>query len=73
MLKKRRMELGLTHQDLAQMLSIARNTYTNIELGYKNPSFAIALKIKTALDYYDDEIFLNKIVPKQNKSQNVTS
>lgn len=49
----------LTHQDLAKKLGINRSYYSNIELGNKNPSLSIALKIKQVLSYDDDDIFLN--------------
>ena len=40
------------------MVGISRPSYTNIELGRKNPSLKIALKIKKVLNYKDDNIFL---------------
>ncbi|MBZ9633023.1 helix-turn-helix transcriptional regulator [Clostridium tagluense] len=64
LLKKRRKELALTQKDLAEKLFVARNTYTNIELGNKNPSLLLALNIKRVLEYNKDDIFLNEYVPK---------
>lgn len=58
--KKRRIELGYTQSTIANILGIARSSYTNIELGTKNPSLGIAIKIKEALDTKDDSIFLAK-------------
>lgn len=63
-LKKRREELELTQASLAKMIGIARTSYTNIELGNKNPSLLIAMRIKQILKYDDDDIFLNQCVPK---------
>lgn len=63
-LKKRREELELTQASLAKMIGIARTSYTNIELGNKNPSLLIAMRIKQILNYDDDDIFLNQYVPK---------
>jgi putative transcriptional regulator len=62
----RRTELGLTQEDVANMANIARSTYTNIELGYKNPSLTVALKIKKILKCKDDNIFLISNVPVSN-------
>ncbi|MEG1256856.1 helix-turn-helix domain-containing protein [Clostridium sp.] len=58
-LKNRRLEKGFTHQSIANALGISRTTYTNIELGYKNPSLLLAIKIKKLLKYSKDDIFLN--------------
>ncbi len=57
-LRKRRIQLGLTHEEVANGANIDRTTYTNIELGKKNPSFAVALKIKKVLNTDSDDIFL---------------
>ncbi len=57
-LRKIRLKKGLTQEELAGKIGIDRSTYTNIELGYKNPSLKVALKIKEELDYKDDDIFL---------------
>lgn len=57
-LKKVRLEQNLTQYQVAKMVGISRPSYTNIELGRKNPSLKIALKIKKVLNYKDDDIFL---------------
>ena len=67
-LKNRREELGYTHEKVALKAGIARTTYTNIELGAKNPSFDVALKIKKALRTKSDDIFLKSEVPEGNKN-----
>lgn len=59
----RRKELNLTQEEVAKRSGIARTTYTNIELGTKNPSLAVALKIKKALKVNNDDIFLIENVP----------
>lgn len=64
----RRKELELTQEEVAKRSGIARTTYTNIELGDKNPSLAVALKIKETLQTNDDNIFLISNVPKSNTS-----
>jgi len=48
---------GMTQQEVATAAKIERVTYTNIELGNKSPSFAVAARIKKALGYHDDNIF----------------
>lgn len=62
----RRKKLRLTQEQVANKAGIARTTYTNIELGDKNPSLAVALKIKQALKTDKDDIFLTNDVPKRN-------
>jgi putative transcriptional regulator len=63
---KRRKKLGLTQKEVAKRVSIARTTYTNIELGDKNPSLQVALRIKEVLEVEDDDIFLISNVPERN-------
>lgn len=61
-LKVIRENAGLTQKELSQRIGISRSTYTNIELGEKNPSLNVALKLKNELNYYNDDIFLNSNV-----------
>lgn len=63
-LRKNRLNKGYTHQNMASLLNINRATYTNIELGNKNPSFILAKRIKELLDYQDDNLFDNSDVTK---------
>ncbi|MEJ8555138.1 helix-turn-helix transcriptional regulator [Tepidibacter sp. Z1-5] len=67
-LKELRIKKGLTHESLAEIIGIKRSSYTNIELGKKNPSFLVASKIKKALGYEKDDIFLNVMCRKGTKS-----
>ncbi|MCF6461461.1 helix-turn-helix transcriptional regulator [Clostridium sp. Cult3] len=53
-----RLKNNLTHEEIAKRVGINRATYTNIELGHKNPSLDVAIKIKKVLDYNYDDIFL---------------
>jgi len=55
-----RTKSGLTQDKLSKELGISRASYTNIELGLKNPSLSLAIKIKTVLNYSNDDIFLNE-------------
>lgn len=65
-LKEIRTLRGYTQQDIATSIGIDRSSYTNIELGVKNPSLQVALNIKKALSYDDDDIFLIPSVPIRN-------
>ncbi len=62
-MRKTRLALGLTHAEVAAKADIARTTYTNIELGGRDPSLAVALRIKKALGVSGDDIFLVCNVP----------
>lgn len=65
-LREIRLMRGMTQQEVANAAKIERVTYTNIELGNKNPSFAVAARIKEVLDYRNDDIFLVINAPKVN-------
>lgn len=56
-LKEIRKSKSLTQSQVAKMVGIKRSTFTNIELGHKNPSFEVARKIKESLNYQGDDIF----------------
>jgi DNA-binding XRE family transcriptional regulator len=62
LLKKKRLELGLTHAEVAERAGIERVSYTHIELGINDPSFKVALEIKKILGVTDDGIFANEAV-----------
>ncbi len=68
-MKTKREELGFTQAETAEKVGIARTTYTNIELGEKNPSFEIMLKLKEVFKVKKDDIFLNTNVPKSDKTE----
>jgi len=59
-LKDLRITAKLTQQDVANRLNIGRTSYTNIELGNKNPSLDLAISIKRLFKYEKDDIFLNQ-------------
>lgn len=50
-LKNERLIKNLTQEELSQKVGITRAAYTNIELGYKNPSVEVAKKIAEILDF----------------------
>ena len=66
-LKKVRLDLGLTQVEVATRAGIDRSTYTNIELGHKNPSLKVAIRIKQALGQTEDDIFLVTKVSKRHE------
>ena len=65
-LKNRRLELGLSQEEVAEEADIARTTYTNIELANKNPSYDVSIRIKKVLKTTSDDIFLITNVPYGN-------
>lgn len=58
MLIEIRKKRGLTQEQIAKKLKIARTTYTGYENGTFDPSLEIALQIKQILGYENDDIFL---------------
>lgn len=54
-----RKKRGLTQEQIAQKLKIARTTYTGYENGNFDPSLEIALQIKKILKCKNDDIFLS--------------
>ncbi len=69
-LRSVRLKNNLTHEEIARKVGINRSTCTNIELGYKNPSLDVAIKIKKTLNYRDDDIFLVTECQKDTKASN---
>ena len=57
-----RIERNLTQEEVAQKAGISRSAYTNIERGVKNPSFDVAVRIKKAVGFQNDDIFLDSSV-----------
>lgn len=58
----KRKKLGLTQQQVSEMIGVNRNTYSSYETGAITPSLDVAMKIKKALRTKDDDIFLIKKV-----------
>ncbi|AWZ48303.1 helix-turn-helix transcriptional regulator [Hathewaya limosa] len=58
-LRNTREKFNLTQKEIADKLNISRCTYTNIENGTKNPSFKLAMRIKSVFNYQKDDIFLD--------------
>jgi putative transcriptional regulator len=59
-LKQRRLELGLTQEQVAKKVGIDRTSYVHYETGRCIPGLKTALKIKEVLKTKDDSIFLNE-------------
>lgn len=59
-LQKIRKSYGYTQKQFADVLNISRSHYCQIETGEKAPSLKVAIRIKNALDYHNDDIFENK-------------
>ena len=64
-----RKKRGLTQEDVASELNIARTTYTGYENGSFSPSLEIALQIKDILKYRKDDIFLDENDSITNKKE----
>lgn len=68
-LKRERLKHCYTQQELADKAGISRVHYTQIEncSNNKSPSLSVAIRIKNALNYKDDDLFLITNVPNENK------
>ena len=56
-LKKCRHDMGLSQQQLAEMVGVSRNTISSIETGQFNPTAKLALILCIALDKKFEELF----------------
>lgn len=67
-LKQERVRQNMTQKELADRAGISRVHYTQIEnaSNNKNPSLEVAIKIKHALNYNDDNLFLITNGPNKN-------
>ena len=55
-LRKFRLELGLTHKQMAEKIGIRRVKYTKIELGYYNPNLEFIRAFSKAFNLTAEEI-----------------
>lgn len=73
-LKNRRKEIGLTQQELADLLGVSKNTIVNYEKGLKIPESKIPLLIKTLYEnnniYKDEKV--NIVNEPQEEYQKIT-
>ncbi len=56
-IKERRVEKGLSQQQLADLVGVSRNTISSIETGQFNPIAKLALILCIALDRKFEELF----------------
>lgn len=56
-LKRLREALGYTQQVFSVAVKTSRSHYSQVEAGNKQPSLRLAMRIKRALNYYDDDLF----------------
>lgn len=63
-----RKQAKFTQYTFAEKVSISRNHYSQVETGDKNPCLQLALRIKNALGYHDDDMFFNSNRPKTGQS-----
>jgi putative transcriptional regulator len=56
--REERERLGLTQQELAELVSVSRQTIYALEIGKYIPSTILALKIAKQLDSSVEEIFV---------------
>lgn len=56
-LKEARNEMGLSQQQLADLVGVSRNTISSIETGQFNPTAKLALVICIALNKKFEELF----------------
>ncbi len=56
-MKEFRARLGLTQDDLANMVDVRRETIVHLEKGKYNPSLKLAFDIAKALETTVDELF----------------
>lgn len=66
-LVRRRNQLEMTHDVVADKANISRAYYTNIEAGRKDPSFKVMKRIADALETTVDSIFFDYDVPNRNE------
>ena len=56
-LRSIRKKQNLTQESLSNMVNIHRTYYSMIENGKRNPSLQVAISLKRALNYQNDDIF----------------
>ncbi len=59
-MRQLRVEQGFTMKYLAKKLGISLSHYSQVEVGDKQPSLNLALRIKRTLNCNDDSIFNNE-------------
>lgn len=68
-LKSKRLEAGLTQEEVAEKAGIARTTYAMIEQGERDPSVSVAAKIAGALKFKWTVFFEGKVHETRTKKR----
>jgi putative transcriptional regulator len=68
-LKEKRLKRGLTQEQLAEMVGIARTTYAMYEQGERDPSVGVAIKIGDTLKFNWPLFFEDKVHEMRSKKQ----
>lgn len=56
--RDKRMELGLTQDELSEKLDVSRQTIISLEKGKYNPSIQLAFKLSKLFKCYIEDIFI---------------
>nr|WP_277347140.1 helix-turn-helix transcriptional regulator [Psychrobacillus sp. BL-248-WT-3] len=56
--RDKRMELGLTQDELSEKLEVSRQTIISLEKGKYNPSIQLAFKLSRLFKCYIEDIFI---------------
>ena len=56
--REKRMELGLTQDELSEKLDVSRQTIISLEKGKYNPSIQLAFKLSKLFKCYIEDIFI---------------
>lgn len=56
-IKERRIEKGLSQEEVAKMLNIRQQTYGRYELGLREPGLQVILELSKILDFTPGEFF----------------
>lgn len=67
-----RESMGFTQATFSAAIGTSRSHYSQIETGEKNPSLKLALAIKRALSYNDDDIFFDQKRPDTELIENTS-
>lgn len=58
LIKEKRMEMGLTQDDLSELLEVSRQTIISLEKGRYNPSLVLAFKLAKLFKCRIEDIFI---------------
>ncbi|MFC5591756.1 helix-turn-helix transcriptional regulator [Sporosarcina soli] len=58
LIKEKRTEMGLTQDDLSELLEVSRQTIISLEKGRYNPSLVLAFKLAKLFKCLIEDIFI---------------